>query len=93
MKYVEGWTDFSSKSDEQAGNYLVLKINSVPSDAVTSVEVVNGTSGPVTLDEDKNIVLRIADKSTQKVKVLSSKSGQTKTETYGLSGLVCEEKE
>ena len=46
---------------------------------------------PVTLDEDGIVVLRIADKSTQTIKVVASKEGfKSVTKVYGLSGLTVE---
>ena len=68
LKYVEGYTGFSSKTKEQSGNYLVLHVDTESEEDVY-VQVVNGTKGPVKLDEDRLIVLRIADKDTQGVKV------------------------
>ena len=88
LNYVTGYTDFSSEPTEQSGNYLALKIDTVPNDATTTVEVVGGTKGPVTLDEDKNIVLLIKNKDTQKIKITSTKDRLPDIEkTYSLRGL------
>ena len=89
LKYVTGYTEFSSVTSEQKGNYMALKIEAEP-DAVTTVEVVGGTKGPVTLDEDMNIVLLIRNKDTQDVQVISTKGDQSVTKTYDLSGLTLE---
>lgn len=89
LKHVTGYTDFSSVSSEQSGNYLALKVDT-DEDAVVTVEVVNGTKGPVTLDEDRNIVLLIKNKDTQDVKVVVSKDGQSVTKVYDLSGMTLE---
>lgn len=89
LKYVTGYTDFSSVSSDQSGNYLALKVDT-DEDAVVTVEVVNGTKGPVTLDEDRNIVLLIKNKDTQDVKVVVSKNGQSITKVYDLSGMTLE---
>lgn len=89
LKYVTGYTGFSSETSEQEGNYMALKIEAEP-DAVTTVEVVGGTKGPVTLDEDMNIVLLIRNKDTQDVRVISTKGDQSVTKTYDLSGLTLE---
>lgn len=86
LKWVTGYTGFSSKQAEQSGNYLALKVED-SEDATTTVELVGGTSGPKTLDVDKNVVLRITNKSTQSVRVTSVKDGITTTKNYGLSGL------
>lgn len=86
LKWVTGYTGFSGKAEEQSGNYLALKIED-SEDAVTTVELVGGTSGPKTLDVDKNVVLRITNKSSQSVRVVSSKNGIVTTKNFGLSGL------
>lgn len=86
LKYVTGYTGFSSTVSEQKGNYLALKITA-PEDSVTTVELVGGTKGPVALDEDMNIVLLIKNKNTQSVKVVTTKNDDTVTKTYSLSAL------
>lgn len=88
LKYVTGFNE--SVPDEQKGNYLALKIDVTPKDAVTTVELVGGTKGPVELDEDMNIVLLIKNKDTQSVKVISKKDTNSVTKTYSLKGLVLE---
>lgn len=88
LKYVTGYTGFSSdKPAEQEGNFLALNIRSEPSDAVTTVELVGGDKGPVTVKPDGKIVLRITNKASQKVKVTATKDKTVKTITYGLTGL------
>lgn len=87
LKYVEDYTGFSGKVEEQSGNYLVLHVDTESEDDVY-VEVINGTSGPTKLDEDRIIILRIADKDTQGVKVTTGDL----VETYDISGLTCEAK-
>ena len=91
LKYV---ADYSSAftGDEASGNYLALHCE-VPDDedATITVEVVNGAHGPVTLDSDGLVVLRIADKDSQTVKVVASKEGYASvTKVYSLNGLVCQ---
>jgi hypothetical protein len=86
LKYV----DFSSDVSEQSGNYLALKIEAEPAEAKTVVELVGGTKGPVTLDEDMNIVLLIKNKDTQSIKVTTTHNEESITKTYGLSGLTLE---
>ena len=89
LKNVTGYTEFSSKPAEQSGHYLALKFDVTPADAVTTVELVGGTKGPVTLDADKNIVLLIKN-NTQSVKVTSTKDGSSVTKTYALTNLTLE---
>lgn len=90
LKHVTGYTEFSSKSSEQEGHYLALKFDVTPADAVTTVELVGGTKGPVTPDADKNIVLLIKSNTTQSIKVVSTKDGASVTKTYTLTGLTLE---
>ena len=85
LKYVSGYTGFSSKPAEQEGNYLALKVEGVKASDVVTVELIGGTVGhPITLDSDRNIVLKIADPAAQKVKVVVN--GE-ETKTYKLTGL------
>lgn len=87
LKKVTGYTGFSGDPEEQSGNYLALKFTAEEGATVT-VELINGTVGhPVTLDEDMNIVIRIADKDTQSIEVVASKGGASSTKTYALTGL------
>ena len=90
LKYVDGYVDFSSNVSEQSGTYLALKIEAEPAEAETVVELVGGTKGPVTLDDDMNIVLLIKNKDTQSIKVTTTHNEESVTKTYGLSGLTLE---
>lgn len=90
LKYVDGYVDFNSNVSEQSGNYLALKIEAEPAEAETVVELVGGTKGPVTLDDDMNIVLLIKNKDTQSIKVTTTHNEESVTKTYGLSGLTLE---
>lgn len=87
LKYVDGYVGFSSEVSEQSGNYLALKIEAEPTEAETVVELVGGTKGPVTLDDDMNIVLLIKNKDTQSIKVTVDDGEDSATKTYGLTGL------
>lgn len=87
LKYVDDYTGFSSRVEEQSGNYLVLHATTDVEGATISVKVTN----PVVLDADGIVVLRIADKSTQTVTVVASKSGYTTaTKVFSLTGLTVE---
>ena len=90
LKYVNGYVDFSSIVSEQSGNYLALKIEAEPAESETVVELVGGTKGPVTLDDDMNIVLLIKNKDTQSIKVTVNDGEDSATKTYGLTGLTLE---
>ena len=89
LHYVEDYTEFSSLPEQQSGNYLALKVDA-PEDSTITVEVVGGTKGPVTLDDDKNIVLLIADEDRQSVKVTVEKGSETETRMYSLKNLTLE---
>lgn len=86
LKYVTEYTGFSGDPAEQSGNYLALKFADTPN-AVTKVELTGGPRGPVTLDSDKQAVIRITDKASQKLKVTSTLNGQTLTRVYSLTSL------
>ena len=90
LKYIDGYVGFSSNVSEQSGNYLAIKIDTEPVEAKTVVELVGGTKGPVTLDEDRNIVLLIKNKDTQSIKVTITHDKESIEKTYGLSGLTLE---
>ena len=86
LLYVDDYIGFSSKVEEQSGNYLVLHCESAEPDAVITVEVIGGYSGPVTLDEDGIIILRIAS-TAQSVRVTCYAGGAYKEQTYSLTGI------
>ena len=90
LKYVTGYTGFSSNPEEQDGNYLVLHADDPDADKVV-VELVGGTKGPVELDADRTIVLLIRNKATQSVKVQSFKNNVLKeTRNFSLGKLILE---
>ena len=60
LKYVSDYTGFSSKTEEQSGNYLAIH-NTTNSEDDIYVEIIGGYSGPVKLDSDGIIILRIAN--------------------------------
>lgn len=84
LKYVSDYTGFSGDAAEQEGNYIALKISGVSADDEVTVELIGGTVGhPVTLDSDRNIVLKIAN-TTQTIKVVLN--GED-SKIYKLTGL------
>lgn len=89
LHYVDDYTGFSSIAEEQAGNYLALKCTAIEGATIT-VEVVNGTKGPVTLDPDGLIVLRLINKDTQSIKVTATINNITETKIYSLSQMTFE---
>lgn len=75
-----------------SGNYLVSHIEVPDEEGVTiTAEVINGTTGVVTLDDDGILISRIVDKSTQSIKLVASKEGYASvTKTIKLTGLTLE---
>ena len=62
LNYVTGYTEFSEDVEEQSGNYLALKCTTQDASDTITVELIGGSTGhPVTLDEDRNIVIRITN--------------------------------
>lgn len=100
LHYVTGYTDFSPGTPElQEGNYLVLRVDTEDEADEITVELTGGiVDHPVTLDSDRNIVLRITNPKTQLVKVVVNHinedlSVSTSKTTLSLKGLVCEEED
>lgn len=58
--------------------------------ATTTVELLGGHSGPVTLDSDMNVVLRIENQFTQRVKVVTTKGDASIEKVYDLNDLILE---
>ena len=67
-----------------------MKVETDSPDAVVTVEIIGGTKGPVTLDEDMNIVCLIKNKDGQSIKVTVEDGEDTTSKTYGLTGLTLE---
>lgn len=87
LKYVSDYSAAFSGADA-SGNFLALHCETDVEGATITVEVVGGYSGPSTLDSDGLIVDRIADKSTQTIKVVASKEGyNSAVRTFSLTGL------
>ena len=88
LKYIDDYSSAFSGA-EASGNYLVLRAKSI-NGAVITGEVVGGTHGPVTLDEDGILICRIAS-NEQSVKFVATTSNGSATVTYALTNLVLEE--
>lgn len=92
LNNIDGYTGFSGNVAEQSGHYLVLRADTGNASDTITVELIGGTVGhPVTLDSDRNIVLRIANTSTQSVKVVATNGKRTVTKSYSLTGLTLAE--
>ena len=87
LKYVDDYTGFSSKVEEQSGNYIAFLCEANVDGAVITATM-DKTS---TLDSDGIAVFRVRDKSSQTLTVVASKEGyESVTKTFSLSGLTCE---
>lgn len=94
LKYVEGYTGFSSDPELQDGNFLALKFTADDWSKFTSVKVglePSMGSGLVEIknDPDKNGVFKVSNTS-QVFKVVATDGTDTVTKTYSLAGLVLE---
>lgn len=90
LKYVTGYTGYSSNPKYQEGNFMVLKVDNVPDGATMIVEVVGGVAGPVTLDEDLNFVARLTDPWRQTIKVTCRLNGEESSKEFSLGGMTFE---
>ena len=90
LKYVDDYST-AFPSGEDSGNYIVVHAEVPVEGATVTAEVVNGTHGPVVLDEDGIGVFRITDKDLQKIKFVASMTGlESVTKIVDLSGLILE---
>ena len=89
LKYVSDYSSAGFTGDEKSGNFLCIHCESETEDSSIEVELINGVHGPVTLTEDGLIILRIANKDTQRIRITATADGKTNTHIYRLSGLTC----
>lgn len=89
LAFVENYTEFSGDVSLQEGHYMALKFTA-PEDSITTIQMIGGeiVRDPVTLDEDMNAVIRVADPANQKLKVVVKKDGfDDLVVEYDLSGI------
>lgn len=84
LHYVTGYTGYSDVEAEQSGNFLALAFD-VSDGAATTIQLTG--KEPVTLDSSKTAVLRIENKNTQKLKVVTTLGNDTITKVYSLANL------
>lgn len=84
-KYVTGYTQFSSKTEEQSGNYLALHATA-DEGATIKAQVIGGTGEEVTLDEDGILVARLVPTATG-IKFTATKGDKKDEFIYSLSML------
>ena len=89
LKHVTGYTGFSSKVEEQSGNYIALNVDPASGFPETmTVEVKNGTSSPKNISaSDHKVVLKIKDAATQGIIIKATNKGVKVTKEYKLTGL------
>lgn len=92
LKYVTGYTGFSSKTSEQSGNYIALKVTNATADEIY-VGLSPSASGKELnkLDPDGMIVLQVTNKDEQVVRVETVTAGIHDGFSLDLSEVVCEE--
>lgn len=95
LNYVTDYTQFSSQTELQSGNYLALKFSDIdPTATSVKVGLVPSAIGmdlvEIIDDPDKNGVFRITNKDTQKLHVVTSDGTNEKTQIFDLSGLTLE---
>ena len=88
--YQDDYTGFSSKPEEQTGNFLAIHCN-VPDMTTDQYTITVKITNPVTLDSDGIFVGRIADKDSQTITVVASDGVHADvTKVFDLSTLTCD---
>lgn len=90
LHYISGWTEFSSKPAEQSGNYIALKVNNVPEGAVIQYKKHGSSARPVTLDNDRNIVVICTNQPGAVLDFTVTVGEQSETKSVSLSGITFE---
>ena len=87
LAWVENYTGFSGDPAEQEGNYLAIKATAAEGDTIV-LDLIGGTHGPVTLDDDGICIIRITNKDTQELKYTATGAdGSTDERIWKLTGL------
>ena len=87
LKYVSDYTGFSSKVEEQSGNYIAFHCEANQPGAVITATMTKTS----TLDSDGIAVFRVGNKDTQTLTVVAKKEGYADAvKIFTLSGLDCE---
>lgn len=90
LNYVTEYTDFSGLEEEQSGHYLAFTVetNRLNSETIYVQLLDSRHKNPVPLDESGEVVVRLTDTATQKLKVMNESGAGI---TYDLSKLVLAE--
>lgn len=91
LKYVTGYTGFSSKVEQQSGNYIAVKVTCEGADEIWIGLDPSEGSGMVKVDADGIAVLRVANNNTQTLKIDCIKGGIHDGREFSLKDLECEE--
>ena len=86
LAYIDDYTGFSGDTAEQTGHYLAVKATA-GSGAVITAQLIGGTHGPVTLDDDGILIVRITDVRRQKLAFTATIGSASDTIVYSLTGL------
>lgn len=73
--------------DEKTGHFIFLKAVEVPDDAVATVQLYGDSSDPVTLDENRNIIVRVTDTLASKIILKVVKGGVVESKVYTMKGV------
>lgn len=87
LKYVTGYTGYSESPELQVGNFIALHAEVTNVEGATITVTMTRTA---TLEDDGNVVARVADKDTQTLTFTATKEGYPdNVQTFDLSELVC----
>ena len=92
LHHVTDYSQFSSNPDEQEGYFLSLKVSGQEG-ATLYYELIGAKKKPGKFkfdDGDRQLVCRITDTKSQKIRITAEKDGKTDTTTYSLTGLTLE---
>lgn len=90
LHYISGWTEFSGKVSEQSGNYIALKVNGAPEEAVITYKLKGSSKDPVTLDSDRNIVVICTNKPNAVLQFTVTMGEDSVVREVALSGITFE---
>ena len=93
LNSIDEYTGFSGDPAEQVGHYLAVKCTAGTGDTIV-LDLIGGTHGPVTLDDDGICIIRITNPQTQMLKYTATGTdGSTETKIWKLTGLELAEEE
>lgn len=92
LNHITDYTGYSDQPAEQNGHYLALAFDTIPNEAEITIEVV-GSGRPSKVMKSKDVVIRIADKLTEHLKltVRNTTEDVSKIYEYSFKGLTLAE--